>query len=125
MKNKKSITNFSVAEECYKDNSKKLELYNKQREENGFDDTETWHLDTTFALFLLPRLKRFTQVCNSFPNGETPESYRQKLSFIIKSFEEYYLNENDESTLEIEKERLQNAKNAVNILAELWFHLWW
>jgi hypothetical protein len=125
MKNKKSITNFSVAEECYKDNPKKLELYNKQREENGFDDTETWHLDTTFALFLLPRLKRFTQVCNSFPNGETPESYRQKLSFIIKSFEEYYLNENDESTLEIEKERLQNAKNAVNILAELWFHLWW
>ena len=125
MKNKKSTTNFSVAEECYKDNPKKLELYKKQREENGFDDTETWHLDTTFALFLLPRLKRFTQVCNSFPHGETPESYREKLMFIIKSFEEYYLNENDESNLEIENERLQNAKNAVNILAELWFHLWW
>ncbi len=128
MKNKKkSVTCFSIAEEVYRNDDKKLEKYKKQIEEQGFDDTETWHLDTTLALFLIPRLKRFIQVNNGFPNGETYESYIEKLKFIVKSFEEYYLNmyENEKVSLELEKERLNNAKKAVEILSELWFNLWW
>jgi len=117
--------NFSVAEECYKDDPKKLEHYKKQRDEQGFDDTETWHLDTTIALFLLPRLKRFIQVNNGVPCGETEESFNEKLNFIIKSFEEYYLNDNDVSSLELEKERLINAKKGLEYLTSLWFGLWW
>ena len=122
---KKSNTCFSIAEEVYPNDSAQLNKYKKQREENGFDDTETWHLDKTFALFLIPRLKRFIKVNNGFPNGETYESYIEKLKFIVKSFEEYYYEEDNDSSLEIEKERLQNAKNAVNTLSQLWFHLWW
>lgn len=122
---KKSTTCFSIAEEVYPNDPSQLNRYKKQREENGFDDTETWHLDKTFALFLIPRLKRFIKVNNGFPNGETYESYIEKLKFIVKSFEEYYYEEDNDSSLEIEKERLQNAKNAVNTLSQLWFHLWW
>ena len=117
--------NFSVAEEVYCDEPEKLEKYKKQREQNGFDDTETWHLDKTVALFLLPRLKRYIQVNNGFPNGETEESFNEKLNFIVKSFEEYYQDENVEVSLELEKERLNNAKKAISILSELWFDLWW
>ena len=116
---------FSLAEECYKDDPKKLEHYKKQRDEQGFDDTETWHLDKTIALFLLPRLKRFIQVNNGVPSGETEESFNEKLNFIIKSFEEYYLNDNDVSSLELEKERLINAKKGLEYLTNLWFGLWW
>jgi len=119
------INNFSIAEEVYKDEPEKLEKYKKQREERGFDDTETWHLDKTIALFLLPRLKRYLQVNNGFPSGETEQSFNEKLNFIVKSFEEYYQDENIEVSLEIEKERLSNAKKAVAMLAELWFDLWW
>jgi hypothetical protein len=119
------INDFSIAEEVYKDEPKKLEKYKKQRDKNGFDDTETWYLDKTFALFLIPRLKRFIQVNNGFPNGETIESYNEKLNFIVDSFEEYYQDENVEVSLELEKERLSNAKKAVAILGELWFDLWW
>jgi hypothetical protein len=124
-KSKPSVTCFSVAEECYKNDPVKLEKYKKQQEEQGFDDTETWHLDKTLALFLIPRLKRFIQVNNGFPNGETHESYIEKLRFIIKSFEEYYLEENVDTSLEIEKERLKNAQQAVELLSKLWFCLWW
>ena len=119
------INNFSIAEEVYKDEPEKLEKYKKQRDENGFDDTETWHLDKTVALFLIPRIKRYIQVNNGFPAGMTEELYNEKLNYIVKAFEEYYLDENVEVSLELEKERLSNAKKAVAILGEIWFDLWW
>jgi hypothetical protein len=119
------VNNFSIAEEVYKDEPEKLQRYKNQRDERGFDDTETWHLDKTVALFLLPRLKRYIQVNNGFPSGMTEESFNEKLNYIIKSFEEYYQDENTEVSLELEKERLSNAKKAVAILGEIWFDLWW
>ena len=119
------INNFSIAEEVYKDVPERLDHFKKQREENGFDDTETWHLDKTLALFLIPRLERFIQVNNGYPGGETEESFNEKLNFILKSFKEYYNGENDEVSLELEKERLINANKAVAILGEIWFDLWW
>ena len=126
MKNKKkSVTCFSIADETYKDNPEKLAHFKKQREEQGFDDTETWHLDKTFALFIIPRLKRFIQVNNGVPHGETEKSYNEKLKFIVKSFEEYYLTFDDETSLEKEKEKLSNAKQAMEYLKDLWFGLWW
>lgn len=131
MKNKNQIeknklkTSFSVAEECYADGSPELQKHIKQRETQGFDDTETWLLDKTLALFLLPRLKRYIQVNNGFPGGETEISFNEKLNFIVKAFEDYYNDDTDKQSLEIEKERLLNAKKAVNILSELWFDLWW
>ena len=119
------INNFSIAEEVYPDEPEKLEKYKKQRDERGFDDTETWHLDKTLALFLIPRLERFIQVNNGYPGGETEKTFNEKLNFILKSFKEYYNGENDEVSLELEKERLINANKAVAILGEIWFDLWW
>jgi hypothetical protein len=43
----------------------------------------------------------------------------------VKAFQDYYNDDTDKQSLEIEKERLLNAKKAVNILSELWFDLWW
>ena len=117
--------NFSIAQEVYPDEPEKLEKYKKQRDERGFDDTETWHLDKTLALFLIPRLERFIQLNNGFPSGETEESFNEKLNFILKSFQQYYYGENEEVSLELEKERVSNLKKAAAILGEIWFDLWW
>ena len=38
----------------------------KQRIERGFDDSETWSLRDTIALFILPRLKRYQEIANDF-----------------------------------------------------------
>ena len=118
--------NFSVAEECYND-SAKLEMYKQQRFENGFDDTETWHIDRTMALFIIPRLKRFVEVNNGIPTGETVESYDEKLRFIITAFENYYAtNKYYESTdIEERKKLSDDVRTAVDYLSKLWFDLWW
>jgi glutamate synthase (NADPH/NADH) small chain len=39
------------------------------------------------------RLERFLEVNNGFPNGETPESYDEKIRFIIDSFKAFYVHD--------------------------------
>lgn len=119
--------NFSVAEECYGKDPTTLEMYKQQRFENGFDDTETWHIDRTMALFIIPRLKRFVEVNNGIPTGETVESYNEKLNFIISAFENYYTtNKYYESTdIEERKQLTDDVRKAVDYLSKLWFELWW
>ena len=119
--------NFSVAEECYGKDPTTLEMYKQQRFENGFDDTETWHIDRTMALFIIPRLKRFVEVNNGIPTGETVESYNEKLNFIISAFENYYTtNKYYESTdIEERKQLTNDVRKAVDYISKLWFELWW
>lgn len=40
-------------------NAKRQRLWSKQRRERGFDDSELWDLDHTFARLMLPRVKAF------------------------------------------------------------------
>ena len=119
--------NFSVADEIYEKDLETREMYKQQRFENGFDDTETWHMDRTIALFIIPRLKKFIEINNGIPIGETVESYNEKLRFIISAFENYYAtNKYYESVDDNERKQLaEDVKLAVEYLSELWFELWW
>ena len=118
---------FSVADEIYSKDLSTREMYKQQRFENGFDDTETWHIDRTLALFIIPRLKKFIKINNGIPVGETVESYNEKLKFIISSFENYYAtNRYYESVDDVERKKLtDDVKQAVEYLSKLWFELWW
>lgn len=118
---------FSIADEVYEKDLATREMYKQQRFENGFDDTETWHMDRTIALFIIPRLKKFIQVNNGIPNGETIETYNQKLNFIISAFENYYAtNKYYESVDDNERKQLtDDVKLAVEYLSKLWFEMWW
>ena len=119
--------NFSVADEVYSKDLTAREKYKQQRFEQGFDDTETWHMDRTIALFIIPRLKKFIEVNNGIPNGETIESYNEKLRFIISAFENYYAtNKYYESVDDNERKKLtDDVRQAVDFLSKLWFELWW
>ncbi len=119
--------NFSVADEVYEKDLATREMYKKQRFEQGFDDTETWHMDRTIALFIIPRLKKFIELNNGIPTGETVESYNEKLNFIISAFENYYAtNKYYESVDDAERKQLtDDVKQAVEYLSKLWFELWW
>jgi hypothetical protein len=119
--------NFSVADEVYEKDLETREMYKQQRFENGFDDTETWHMDRTIALFIIPRLRKFIEVNNGIPTGETIESYDEKLRFIISAFENYYAtNKYYESVDDNERKQLtDDVKLAVEYLSKLWFELWW
>lgn len=119
--------NFSVADEVYEKDLATREMYKQQRFEQGFDDTETWHMDRTIALFIIPRLKKFIELNNGIPTGETVESYDEKLKFIISAFENYYAtNKYYESVDDAERKQLtDDVKKAVEYLSKLWFELWW
>ena len=119
--------NFSVADEVYEKDLATREMYKQQRFEQGFDDTETWHMDRTIALFIIPRLKKFIELNNGIPTGETVESYNEKLKFIISAFENYYAtNKYYESVDDAERKQLtDDVKQAVEYLSRLWFELWW
>jgi hypothetical protein len=118
---------FSVANEIYEKDLVKKEQYRQQRFERGFDDTETWHMDRTMALFMIPRLKRFIEVNNGIPNGETIESYDEKLNFIISAFENYYVSDKYFNSVDIEerKKLTDDVRQALEHLSKLWFELWW
>jgi hypothetical protein len=118
---------FSVADDVYEKDLVKKEQYRQQRFERGFDDTETWHMDRTMALFIIPRLKRFIEVNNGIPIGETEESYDEKLRFIIQAFENYYVSDKYFNSVDIEerKKLTDDVKSAVEYLSKLWFELWW
>jgi hypothetical protein len=122
-----SNINFSVADEVYSKDLATREKYKQQRFEQGFDDTETWHMDRTIALFIIPRLKKFIEINNGIPVGETVESYNEKLKFIISAFENYYAtNRYYESVDDAERKQLtDDVKQAVEYLSKLWFELWW
>ena len=118
---------FSVADEIYEKDLVKKEQYRQQRFEHGFDDTETWHMDRTMALFIIPRLKRFLEVNNGIPNDETEESYDEKIRFIISAFENYYVSDKYFNSVDIEerKKPTDDVRQAVEYLSKLWFELWW
>lgn len=86
---------------------------------------ETSNLDHTLAIFLIPRLERFIELKNSYPDGETQESYDEKLNFILRSLKDYYLESQEQTSLVEQVAKIENAKKAVKILSEIWFDLWW
>jgi hypothetical protein len=84
-------------------------------------------MDRTMALFIIPRLKRFMEVNNGIANGETQESYDEKLRFIISAFENYYVSDKYFNSVDIEerKKLTDDVRLAVDYLSKLWFELWW
>jgi hypothetical protein len=118
---------FSVSDDVYEKDLVKKEQYRQQRFERGFDDTETWHMDRTMALFIIPRLQRFIELNNGIPIGETEESYDEKIRFIISAFENYYVSDQYYNSVDIEerKKLTDDVKLAVEYLSKLWFELWW
>ena len=114
-----------------------------QRHTRGFDDSETWDLDYTFVQWLLPRLKRFSEVVCCYPGTKeypTFESWETELKHRVEQLElivEYFFTEYDFP--DISWTTLDNPnKGAVSMDAfdkcyedfMKWFvewhrHLWW
>lgn len=106
----------------------------KQYKKRGFDDTETWSLNTTILRFVLPRLKRFRKIVAGMP----PNLELDKETLKTINFEDGYL------SIEEWKERLDKMINAIelylndemfdkdgkveegiDLFFKYFFHLWW
>ena len=81
--------NFSVLDNVEK--KKRLAKYKQQRIERGFDDTECWNLDLTFAGFILPRLIQFKKDVMGYPEElETFENWIAVIDKMIYAFDHIY-----------------------------------
>lgn len=59
-----------------------------QRLYRGWDDSETWSLDTSFYNWLLPRLKRFTELTVCYPHSyKKYEDWISELNYRCKQLE--------------------------------------
>jgi hypothetical protein len=100
-----------------------LEKFRKQRLERGFDDTETWNLDNTIALFIVPRLKRFKEVTDCYPHGyESIENWKEAIQKMIDGFE-LWITHDEWDHRDVEKHK--KVDEALQLFAKEFKALWW
>lgn len=96
-------------------------LYEAQRKERGFDDSECWNLDNTLAQFLVPRLKVFKENTNSYPGTLESEEWDAILQEMIDGFE---IAANPDLCYGEDEENNKKRDRAVHLLSEYFNHLW-
>lgn len=95
----------------------------RQRWVRGWDDSETWNLDVSFARLILPRLQRFKEVSIAYPMDLTPEQWDAVLDKMIYSFQ-HYANTWEESFDET-PENLARVQEGLDLFAKWYPQLGW
>lgn len=91
--------------------------YKEQRLQRGFDDSETWSLDSTISRFIEPRLRAFREIRGGYPGNMTSEEWDGILDKMILAFELI----NKDKTHEYEKE----VNEGLDLFRKHFFGLWW
>lgn len=91
---------YSLSGQISKDDPRQ-QLWEEQRHERGFDNTELWNLDITFASFLLPQLKLLLE----YDFIKLDKILHTNIMFIIETFEiiQSEVNHTTEEYSQIEK----------------------
>lgn len=89
-----------------------------QRRTRGWDDSETWSLDSTIAEFTLPRLRRFREITIAHPSELTPEQWNHVLDELIWLMEITA----DGDLVGVDDAR---RREACRLLGEYFHALWW
>ena len=100
---------------------KREETYSKQRIERGFDDSETWSLDTTIASFILPRLIRFKEIKAGHPASISSEEWDSILGKMERGFEFTIKDSNGFLT----EDEVKQMNEGLDLFREWFFNLWW
>ena len=110
-------------------NDNRQSIWQRQRREYGFDERETWSLDSAFYLWLYERLKMYLEYASKIVNLDfhefvyKGEKYTQKqlINMMIERLENYFANKYDTESEE-ESSRLDEV-------AEIWAlvlpAMWW
>jgi hypothetical protein len=100
---------------------KRQAKWEKQRESRGFDDSETWSLDCTFARFIVPRLKRFKKLNNGHPPEMTMKEWEEIIQKMIDGFS--FLD--SEKRWCCEDSDFAIVDEAAALFSKWLIHLWW
>lgn len=133
-KHVKNHDKFCFSIDCTDDENRLK--YLKQRLESGFDDTETWNLDMTIANFLIPRLERFKELCNGYPETEDCKSFEEWQAIIDEMIFAFRYGSDDSALYEgtpmweiRDKEVLEKIneriRRGLDLFAKHFRGLWW
>lgn len=97
-----------------------------QRRTRGWDDSETWNLDTSFEEWILPRLKRYRELYCGYPSYTTEQEWQLIVDKMILAFQ---LRKDLRDDWSIELERDPDIQQAIaeglDLFREHYFALWW
>lgn len=93
-----------------------------QRVSRGWDDSQTWNLDTRIAEHVLPRLKLFKKLNNGHPVTLTGTEWDQILEQMIFAFEWAATDCVDRSE---DTETFARVQAGMELFAKYYFDLWW
>lgn len=110
-------------------NDNRQSIWQRQRREYGFDERETWSLDSAFYLWLYERLKMYLEYASRVVDLDfhefifKGEKYTQKqlIDMMIERLENYFANKYDTESEE-ESSRLDEV---VEIWALVLPAMWW
>lgn len=94
--------------------------YKKQRMQRGFDDSETWSLDVTFAEFMLPRLERFKEIVVQVNKPDT--KFDRDVNDVIEALKLIIRNNGTRFFSDAEEKQVQKG---LKTLSRLFLSLWW
>ena len=93
-----------------------------EKQKYGFDERETWDLDSVFLAWIYPRLKMFREVNNCHPAKMTMEEWNKILDEMIEGFECSLKDNHVTADDSVIREKLQKA---LKLFAEYFNALWW
>ena len=109
--------------EC--DDEIRNQKWEKEREQYGFDERETWNLDFTFFCWLYERLKRYEEVspvdlnCKNVKVNDEEKNLGEWIDVMINNAEALIL-------LDMcSEENIKLAEFTIEIFKQTIFYLWW
>ena len=123
MENKTDIKYLNIPNICFSLTDKEDERekeFSKQRIERGFDDSETWSLRDTIALFIIPRLKRYQEITTEYL--ERNSELVNDIDAFIKAME---LVSKDRGVCIHTKEEEKQIFEGLEKFSKIFLSLWW
>lgn len=96
-----------------------------QRQTRGFDDSETWSMDSSLAKLILPRLKRFQEVRAGYPANMTDEEWEKIIQEMIWGFQWFADGKQHSYDYVKEAHEANRANDAIDLFARYYSTLWW
>jgi hypothetical protein len=105
-----------------KKQKKRNKINQKHLKTHGWDYTETWNLDNTITMFVLPRLKAFSETLHGYPYSLTEKKWEKILKKMILAFE--LMAEGDNFGEEDYKKRQIDINKGLKLFAKYYQGLW-
>ena len=107
------------------DNEIRNQKWEKEREQYGFDERETWNLDFTFFCWLYERLKRYKEIspvdlsCKIVKVNNEEKNLEEWVNLMISNSKDLIL------ANIYSEENIKLAEFTIEIFKQTIFYLWW